>query len=336
MKFIRNLYSNSLVSKLRTRVREHGWQQAVRGMLRLLQHYPLLGLALLNEWRIERRRLAQELRACKHQVETLRGRLRKQRQRIEHLKNHNQRLTVQRQNSNQTIHVGQDLTEDEHSLPVGGVNLGDLRRVRPISRNFGLSRGRPIDRYYIEKFLACHADDIRGRVLEIRDASYTRRFGGDRVSSSDVLDVSKDNQRATIVADLTHANHHLSNSFDCVIFTQTLQFIYDIRSAVETLHRILKPGGTLLATFPGITQISCRQYDEHWFWALTHLSARRLFEEAFSTENIRVEAYGNVLAATAFLQGLAVKELRQEELDHHDPDYEVLIALRAVKSEVSS
>ena len=69
-------------------------------------------------------------------------------------------------------------------------------------------------------------------------------------------------------------------------------------------------------------------------WRFTTLSARRLFGEVFPTENVTVEAYGNVLVAVAFLHGLAAEELRQEELDHRDPDYEVLITVRAVKPKV--
>jgi len=98
----------------------------------------------------------------------------------------------------------------------------------------------------------------------------------------------------------------------------------------------LKPGGTLLATFPGISQTSCEKLGEHYRWAFTKLSARQLFEEAFPAQNIEVEAHGNVLAATAFLHGLAVRELRKEELDHNDPDYELLITLRAVKPDPRS
>jgi hypothetical protein len=67
------------------------------------------------------------------------------------------------------------------------------------------------------------------------------------------------------------------------------------------------------------------------YWRFTSLSARRLFEEAFSGGAVEVEAFGNVLAATAFLYGLSSDELRPEERDHFDPDYEVLIAIRAVK-----
>jgi SAM-dependent methyltransferase len=196
-----------------------------------------------------------------------------------------------------------------------------------------LNRGTPIDRYYVERFLARHSEDIGGRVLEIKDSFYTRKYGGGHVTTSDVLDIEENNRRATIIADLTRADDVPSNAFDTIICTQTLHLIYDATSAVETLGRILKPGGILLATFPGISQTSCERFDEHHCWAFTKLSARRLFEEAFPATSFEIGSHGNVLAAVSFLEGLAVRELRKEELDHHDPDYELLITLRAVKRE---
>jgi SAM-dependent methyltransferase len=125
-----------------------------------------------------------------------------------------------------------------------------------------------------------------------------------------------------------------ADAFDCIICTQTLHFIYEIGAAFRTLGRILKPGGVLLATFPGIGQTSCAYLDEQYCWALSTLATRRLCEEAFPGADVEIEAHGNVLAAVAFLEGLAVKELREEELDHQDPDYELLITLRAVKPSV--
>jgi SAM-dependent methyltransferase len=283
------------LNKTRYRVRELNLRQVLRGYAR--------GLALL----IKRPGLARELQAQEQKIKKLERNLAKERRGVRRP------------------------ARGRGRLPVGEVRFGDLRRLVPVSRNFGMSRGQPIDRYYIENFLGRHADDIRGRVLEIHDNSYTKRYGGSRVDSSEVLDVVEDNPQATIVADITHADHVPSDSFDCIIFTQTLHLIYDVRSAVQTLERILKPSGVLLATFPGISQISCRGCSDHWCWAFTQLSARLLFTEAFKTENIEVESHGNVLTAIAFLHGLATEELRQKELDHHDPDYEFLITLRAVK-----
>lgn len=224
----------------------------------------------------------------------------------------------------------------QRRTPVAWVRLGDLKRVVPISREFGYERGQPVDRYYVESFLARHAGDIRGHVLEVKDNSYTRKFGVDRVVASDVFDVTEGNPRATIVGDLTGADHLPSDTFDCVILAQTLHLIYDIRLAVETLHRTLKPGGVLLATFPGVSQIGHKRPGDYWYWSFTRLLARRVFGEVFPAANVEVETYGNVLAATALLHGLATQELLREKLDLQDPDYEVLVTLRAVKPGVAA
>ena len=146
--------------------------------------------------------------------------------------------------------------------PVGRVRLGSLKRTTPISRNYGWERGTPVDRFYIDRFLTQHSKDIHGRVLEIGDDQYTRRYGGGRVTHTDVLHASEGNPSATIVADLTDAPQLADATFDCVICTQTLLLIYDVRKAVATLHRILKPGGTALVTVPGVSRICREEADE--------------------------------------------------------------------------
>ena len=210
------------------------------------------------------------------------------------------------------------------------------RRLEPISRQYGFDRGLCVDRFYIERFLAQHQADVHGRVLEVADNAYTVRFGGDRVLQSDVLNVRPE-ASATVVQDLAASlPPALEDAFDCVILTQTLQFVFDVRSAVENLRCLLKPGGVLLATLPGISQI-CR-YDAGGpidYWRLTQPSASRLFGDVFSRpgDTVATESHGNVLAAAAFLHGLAVEDVSVAELEVHDPDYEVIITVRAVKSE---
>lgn len=215
---------------------------------------------------------------------------------------------------------------------VGRVRFGDLRRVQPISRIFGFDRGRPIDRHYIDGFLARHAQDICGRVLEIQDAQYTKRFGGDRVTQSEVLHVEEGNPEATIVADLTSADQIPSDRFDCVILTQTLQCIYDIQAAVRTVHRILKPGGVVLATCTGIGQFGGPDA-EKWgeYWRFTTQSGRRLFGDVFGADRVQVQAHGNVFAAVAALHGLSLAEVHPAELDYYDPYYQMLVTIRAQK-----
>lgn len=232
----------------------------------------------------------------------------------------------------QQDNVRHEQTADRPAPPVGAVDFGDLRRLTPISRDFGRDRGQPIDRYYIEQFLAQHADDVQGRVLEIGESTYTRRFGGARVTQADVLDLPRDNPNATIEADLAHGDDLPESQFNCIIFTQTLQYVYDAPAAVATLHRLLKPGGVLLASFPVISQI-CRFDMDRWgdFWRFTTASVLRLLSGAFETENVAVTAHGNVLVAISFLTGLSAHELTTQELDYHDPDYQLVITARAVK-----
>ena len=206
---------------------------------------------------------------------------------------------------------------------------GSLRRVTPISNDFGLDRGRPVDRYYIENFLDANRRDIRGRVLEILSDDYTKRFGAG-VTRSDVLHPVPGNPNASIVGDLGTGVGVPKDQFDCIICTQTLHLIYDLRTAVLTLRNALAPGGVLLATLPTITQVS--RYDaDRWgdYWRLTSLAARRLFGEFF--EDLQVTSFGNVLSATAFLQGITVSELTAAELDHVDRDYEMIVCVRGVR-----
>jgi SAM-dependent methyltransferase len=221
--------------------------------------------------------------------------------------------------------------------PVGWVRFGSLRRLTPVTRTFGFERGQPIDRYYIEDFLRRHSGvegygigDIRGRVLEVGDDSYTRAFGS--AEHVDVLSADAGNPAATIEADLGTGEGLPTDAFDCVICTQTLQFVYDVQGAVRALNRALRPGGVVLATMHGIGQIS-RPDQDLWgeYWRFTSRSARRLFEESFAAEDVTVEAYGNVLAATGYLYGLAAEDLRRDELQLRDPDYELVVAIRAVK-----
>jgi SAM-dependent methyltransferase len=209
--------------------------------------------------------------------------------------------------------------------------LGDLQRVTPIDSNWGFERGTPIDRVYVEQFVAANAADIRGRVLEIAAPDYTTRFGRG-VERVDILMATEGNPQATIVGDLTDAPQIPSDAFDCAIVTQTLQFVYDIRAALATLHRTLAPGGVLLATVPGITKISPPEDEEYGeWWHFTARSAQRLAEEAFGAGNVEARSYGNVLSATGFLYGLAASDLKAEELAAHDRLYEVIVGVRAVK-----
>jgi SAM-dependent methyltransferase len=217
-------------------------------------------------------------------------------------------------------------------IPLGSVRFGDFRRLSPIGGDLGWERGTPVDRYYLESFLARNAADIRGHVLELGDDRYIRRFGGVRVEYSDILSIETTNPRATIVGDIQHAGTLPEATFDCIVLTQVLQLIFDIPAAVESLYLSLKPGGVLLVTMPGLAPMAIPSFpDAPLYWALTAQALKRLLAARFGQDAVSAEAHGNILAATAFLYGLAVEELDISDLNVDDPAYPVVVAARAVR-----
>lgn len=212
------------------------------------------------------------------------------------------------------------------------VDFGSLAANRPVSPVFGVERGTPVDRYYIENFLGERRELIRGKTLEVGESRYSRKFGAGRVESLAVLHATGANRAATIVGDLTDPATLPEGTFDCFICTQTLNFIFDVQEAVRGTHHLLSPGGVLLATVAGISQIS--RYDmERWgdYWRFTTASLRKLFEPVFP-DGVEIDSFGNVLAAIAFLQGVALEELPSTALlDHKDPDYPLILTVVARK-----
>lgn len=213
------------------------------------------------------------------------------------------------------------------------VQFQDMGRIKPVSELFGLDRGMPVDRYYIERFLEKESTRIRGKALEVGDDKYTLRYGGERVSESNVLHVSEQTGQKYLNADLTILESLPAERYDCFICTQTLNFIFDVEKAIQGVDKLLRPGGTLLATVAGISQIS--RYDmDRWgdYWRFTTASLERLLAPVF-TGGLEIESHGNALAACAFLQGCAVEDLPNPTiLDDVDPDYQVLLTIVAQKA----
>jgi len=210
--------------------------------------------------------------------------------------------------------------------------MGAVRATVPIARAYGFDRGRPVDRFFIERYVTANAHYIRGRVLEIGDDAYTMTYGGERVQRSDILHFDAANPKATLVGDLSRAEHLPDAAFDCMIVTQTLHLIYDIRAALAHVHRLLRPGGALLATFPGISQISDEDWGPTWCWGWSRGQAQELLEAAFPGGRVAVEALGNRFVAVAFLQGLVADELPPERLAAPDDQVAFLLGAVAIRA----
>ena len=209
------------------------------------------------------------------------------------------------------------------------MGLGRIARNAPLSTDWGFDRGLPVDRYYVERFLADHASDIRGRVLEVAEDRYSKRFGGPNIERQDILSLERGDQ-STIIGDLAHPGTLPASAFDCIILTQTLHMIFDLDAAVAQLRQALRPGGVLLVTVPGISPVDRGDWRDSWHWSLTDISLRRLLSKAFEQDKVVVTVRGNLYAATAFLHGAAVEELSRRKLESHDPAFPVTVAARAM------
>lgn len=210
--------------------------------------------------------------------------------------------------------------------------LGRIGATEPLSTLYGYDRGLPIDRYYIDKFLDAHADDVHGNVLEIGESTYSRRLGGDRITRQDMLHVHSGNPEATIIGDIADPATLPEARFDCVIMTQTLQLLFDVDAAIANVRRSLRPGGVALLTVCGITPICDDEWRETFYWMFTPRAFRRLLLKHFAEKNIEVSGFGNLYSATAFLHGAAVQEVSQRKLDRPAAggEYSIVVAARAV------
>lgn len=202
---------------------------------------------------------------------------------------------------------------------------GNLRRFEPFSGYYGFERGTPIDRFYIEHFLAEHAEDIRGRVLEVGHARYARAFSSPR--EAEIVDNDPTNTDATIVADLSERDSLPAERFDCFILTQTLQLVGDLEGALENAWQSLAGGGVLLITLPGITR-GDPQHVSIDRWRVTPSGLDTLLARTCSTARREVVGYGNLISAIAFLMGLAAEELDRSELAVTDPHFTVSVCAR--------
>ncbi|MSR76728.1 MAG: methyltransferase [Candidatus Omnitrophica bacterium] len=201
----------------------------------------------------------------------------------------------------------------------------------PISRQFGSERGTPIDRYYIDRFMACHRHDIHGDVLEIGSPAYGPRFGKE-VKTMTILHYEKKDSPSTIWGDLERHETLPRDGFDCFICPQTFQYIYDFERGIRGAYQMLKEGGVLLATLPAVSQTSVAK-TESWkeYWRFRQDSVVRGFSNVFGASNILVNSYGNVMVGTCFLYGFSLEEIPKANLEDYDPDYPFLFTVRAIK-----
>lgn len=199
---------------------------------------------------------------------------------------------------------------------------GNLRRVIPLSTQYGFDRGTPIDRYYVDRFFAAQRHLISGKVLEIQTTDHIRRYGSG-VAAADTLDINP-SFHPTYCCDLADAGIVPTGSYDCFLLPNTLSFLRDLDGALREARRIVRPGGAILATVPAFVPLT-PDVEDYW-----HASAhgwRVILDRVWAGSETVVDAHGNCLAAAAAMYGIAVEELTAAELDFIDPRYPVLVTI---------
>ena len=188
-----------------------------------------------------------------------------------------------------------------------------------VTEDFGYSRGTPIDRKFIEGFIAAKAACIRGSVLEVGEPYYTRAYGSG-IQHVDVLHRFTGNPVATIVGDLQKSYTLEPGRYDCVILTQVLNFLSDPRAALATAWHSLRPGGTMLLSVACLSPISI--YDrERWgdYWRITEQGLETLVGE-LKPLKYEIRAYGSIALAISFLRGCAYEDIPENERMPKDGD----------------
>lgn len=205
----------------------------------------------------------------------------------------------------------------------------DAIAVTPISGVFGLDRGTPLDRIFINRFLEQNREIIRGDCLEVEEPGYTRKFGQPGYVAHALKFTATPGGAGynEVVADLSQPETVPEEKFDTFICTQTLNFIFELDSAIASIHKLLKPGGRALITVAGISQISRYDY-ERWgdFWRFTDQSLRKLLTRKFAENSCTFTVYGNVATSCLFLQGVSYEDILDRKImDTVDLNYQMVV-----------
>lgn len=194
--------------------------------------------------------------------------------------------------------------------------------VVPVSRNYGAEFGKPIDRYYIERFLESSREYIQGDVIEIEDTTYTERYGHSlkRYAALHVEDTD-----GCIKGNLDTGEGIEDGMADCLICTQTLQYIYHPENAAKNIRKMLKVGGTALITMPFLCQYFEGAHSWNDYWRATPQCLKRILEQAFGEANVEAGSFGNVKTAVGFLYGLCREDIEESDFDYNDREYPVTV-----------
>ena len=141
---------------------------------------------------------------------------------------------------------------------------------------------------------------VRKRILEI--GSGRQDLGTDAFSCRDLFDSSNAFVQSDVVPEYGHdlvdvRAIGLEEAFDVILCLYVLEHVFELESAVQSMHRALAPGGMLVVAVPHLYPYHDEPAD---YWRFTEHGLRRLFEP-FASTDIRVRGFRRMpLAFIAF------------------------------------
>jgi len=194
--------------------------------------------------------------------------------------------------------------------------------VCPISRNYGAEFGKPIDRYYIEKFLKNNQEYIHDDVIEIADLTYTKQYGH---SLKKCIALHVEGKGDCLKGNFDTGEGIVDGMADCLICTQTLQYIYHLNNAAKNIYKMLKIEGSALITMPFLCQHLEGTNSWNDYWRVTPQYLKRIFAEVFGEENVTAGSFGNIKTAIGFLYGLCCNDIDECDFEYNDKEYPVIV-----------
>jgi SAM-dependent methyltransferase len=211
------------------------------------------------------------------------------------------------------------------SPPRGAVDWGSLRRSHPICKRFGFSRGTPIDRYYLDKFVAQIRNRVVGATVEIGGARQNRElYRLTNVSEYTAIDAEA-HDYVDVVGDAHESSLLAPDSADSILAFNVLEHCADPWLVARNMHRWLRTGGCAFCMVPNAQRVHNFPRD---YWRPLPDGVNWLFRDFGSRE---LSQYGNPTSVIASHLGIAAEELTQAELDAQHPDYPVATCIVATK-----
>lgn len=211
------------------------------------------------------------------------------------------------------------------AVPLGAIDFGDFRGQLPFCPQFGSLRGTPIDRYYLDKFIAEIREEVVGNTLEIGGKKDNRLlYGVNKAAPYLTMDLA--GKGLDIIGDAHDISAVEKGSLDSVIIFNVLEHCQRPWVVVDNIYEWLKDNGQVFCMVPNAQRVHNFPKD---YW--------RIFPDAIDSlfarfPHRKLYIYGNPLTTIASYMGVAAEELKAEELDAAQENYPVASCIHARKA----